>query len=105
MLLLLLFFACSPTLQIGFKVEVYVLSFLALLAQLDTCRSPVFIVFSVTYEYVSSHRILLTVHTNNHARYFATFCITSGTYTSIGLVIAWCMFQAIDSITFLTFSP
>jgi len=33
--------------------------------------------------------ILLTVHTNNHAKYFATFCITSGTYTSIGIMIAW----------------
>ncbi|TDL18778.1 MFS general substrate transporter [Rickenella mellea] len=33
--------------------------------------------------------ILLTVHHNQHARYFATFCITSGTYTTIGLVIAW----------------
>ena len=26
----------------------------------------------------------------NHVRYFATFCIVSGTYTTIGLVIAWC---------------
>lgn len=33
--------------------------------------------------------ILLTVHTNIHAQYFATFCITSGTYTSIGIIIAW----------------
>jgi len=33
--------------------------------------------------------ILLFVPTNLHARYFATFCITSGTYTSIGLIIAW----------------
>ncbi|KAG6830028.1 hypothetical protein H0H87_009491 [Tephrocybe sp. NHM501043] len=33
--------------------------------------------------------LLLTVHENNHARYFATFCITSGTYTTIGLIIAW----------------
>ncbi|KAF9567126.1 MFS general substrate transporter [Agrocybe pediades] len=33
--------------------------------------------------------ILLVVPTNNHARYFATFCITSGTYTTIGLIIAW----------------
>ena len=24
------------------------------------------------------------------SRYFATFCITSGTYTTIGLTIAWC---------------
>ncbi|KAF8830563.1 hypothetical protein HHX47_DHR2000927 [Lentinula edodes] len=33
--------------------------------------------------------ILLFVPTNLHARYFATFCITSGTYTSIGIIIAW----------------
>ena len=37
-------------------------------------------------------RLLLTVHHNNHVRYFATFCITSGTYTTIGLIIAWCLF-------------
>jgi len=33
--------------------------------------------------------IVLVVPTNPHARYFAVFCITSGTYTSIGIVIAW----------------
>ncbi|KAL6306376.1 MFS general substrate transporter [Sparassis latifolia] len=33
--------------------------------------------------------LLLTVPHNNHVRYFATFCITSGTYTTIGVVIAW----------------
>ncbi|KZS98503.1 MFS general substrate transporter [Sistotremastrum niveocremeum HHB9708] len=33
--------------------------------------------------------LLLTVVSNVHVRYFAVFCITSGTYTSIGLVIAW----------------
>ncbi|KAG2363661.1 MFS general substrate transporter [Suillus spraguei] len=33
--------------------------------------------------------ILLTVPNNVHARYFAVFCITSGTYTAIGLIIAW----------------
>lgn len=33
--------------------------------------------------------LLLTVHANNHVRYFATFCITSGTYTAIGVIIAW----------------
>ncbi|KAG6830602.1 hypothetical protein H0H92_015883 [Tricholoma furcatifolium] len=33
--------------------------------------------------------LLLTVHDNNHVRYFACFCITSGTYTTIGLIIAW----------------
>jgi len=33
--------------------------------------------------------LLLTVPSNNHVRYFATFCITSGTYTTIGIIIAW----------------
>ncbi|THH23187.1 hypothetical protein EUX98_g7988 [Antrodiella citrinella] len=33
--------------------------------------------------------LLLTVPDNNHVRYFATFCITSGTYTVIGITIAW----------------
>jgi len=33
--------------------------------------------------------LLLTVHQNNHVRYFATFCITGGTYTTIGIIIAW----------------
>jgi MFS transporter, ACS family, DAL5 transporter family protein len=36
------------------------------------------------------YRLLLTIAHNNHVRYFATFCIVSGTYTTIGLVIAWC---------------
>ncbi|KAI0078355.1 MFS general substrate transporter [Panus rudis PR-1116 ss-1] len=33
--------------------------------------------------------LLLTVPNNNRVRYFATFCITSGTYTVIGIIIAW----------------
>ncbi|TFK20906.1 MFS general substrate transporter [Coprinopsis marcescibilis] len=33
--------------------------------------------------------ILLNVTTNMNVRYFATFCITSGTYTTIGITIAW----------------
>ncbi|KAK7678142.1 hypothetical protein QCA50_018936 [Cerrena zonata] len=33
--------------------------------------------------------LLLTVHENQHVRYFAVFCITSGTYTFIGILIAW----------------
>jgi len=33
--------------------------------------------------------LVLTVPTNVHVRYFATFCITSGTYTTIGVIIAW----------------
>jgi len=38
---------------------------------------------------VIGYLLLLTVPTNNHVRYFATFCITSGTYTTIGIIIAW----------------
>src|SRR5260370_39252469 len=34
--------------------------------------------------------MLLTIANNEHVRYFATFFIVSGTYTTIGLVIAWC---------------
>ncbi|KAJ6542417.1 major facilitator superfamily domain-containing protein [Mycena sp. CBHHK59/15] len=33
--------------------------------------------------------LLLTVRHNVHVRYFAVFCIVSGTYTTIGLIIAW----------------
>ncbi|KAI9457576.1 MFS general substrate transporter [Lactarius psammicola] len=33
--------------------------------------------------------LLLTVAHNNHVQYFATFCIVGGTYTTVGLVIAW----------------
>ncbi|KAJ7689412.1 MFS general substrate transporter [Mycena rosella] len=33
--------------------------------------------------------LLLTVTSNVHVRYFAVFCIVSGTYTTIGITIAW----------------
>ncbi|EAU89471.2 hypothetical protein CC1G_07697 [Coprinopsis cinerea okayama7 len=33
--------------------------------------------------------LILLAATNVHVRYFATFCITSGTYTTIGITIAW----------------
>ncbi|KAJ7468015.1 MFS general substrate transporter [Mycena latifolia] len=33
--------------------------------------------------------LLLTVPGNVHVRYFAVFCIVSGTYTTIGIIIAW----------------
>ncbi|CCL99611.1 uncharacterized protein FIBRA_01629 [Fibroporia radiculosa] len=33
--------------------------------------------------------LLLAVPDNVHVRFFAVFCITSGTYTTIGIVIAW----------------
>ena len=36
------------------------------------------------------YMLLLAVQENIHVRYFATFCITSGTYTLIGIIIAWC---------------
>jgi hypothetical protein len=105
MLLLPLFFACSPTLQIDYKVEEYLWLLLASLGRLDTCKSSFLKVFSAADWNASFGSILLTVHTNNHARYFATFCITSGTYTSIGVIIAWCMSQLIGSVTSLIFSP
>lgn len=41
--------------------------------------------------------ILLTVRHNTHAQYFATFCVTSGTYATIGLNLAWCTFSAVSS--------
>ncbi|KAJ7827050.1 MFS general substrate transporter [Mycena olivaceomarginata] len=33
--------------------------------------------------------VLLLAITNTHVRYFAVFCIVSGTYATIGLIIAW----------------
>ncbi|KAF8527116.1 major facilitator superfamily domain-containing protein [Gautieria morchelliformis] len=33
--------------------------------------------------------LLITVPDNVHVRYFGVFCITSGTYTHIGTIIAW----------------
>jgi len=33
--------------------------------------------------------LLLAAHSNVHAAYFAVFCIVGGTYTTIGLTIAW----------------
>jgi len=38
-------------------------------------------------------RILLGVTHQQDVRYGATFLITSGTYSSLGLIIAWCMPQ------------
>ncbi|KIP03888.1 hypothetical protein PHLGIDRAFT_495320 [Phlebiopsis gigantea 11061_1 CR5-6] len=35
------------------------------------------------------YMLLLAVQENIRVRYFATFCITSGTYTLIGIIIAW----------------
>ena len=36
--------------------------------------------------------LLLFVHSSNHVRYFATFCLTSGTYSVIAATNAWCKF-------------
>ena len=33
--------------------------------------------------------------TNNHVRYFATICITGGTYAVINPIIAWCAYSII----------
>ncbi|KAI0642691.1 MFS general substrate transporter [Trametes meyenii] len=35
------------------------------------------------------YAILVGIHSNVYARYFAMFCITSGTYSTIGLMFAW----------------
>ncbi|KAL1717068.1 major facilitator superfamily domain-containing protein [Schizophyllum commune] len=35
------------------------------------------------------YALLLSVHDNNRVKYFAAFCICSGTYTTIGIIIAW----------------
>ena len=51
--------------------------------QFDTCGHLMLI------DYIVGSVLLTTAH-NNHVQYFATFCIVSGTYTTIGLVIAWC---------------
>lgn len=40
-----------------------------------------------------THRLILVVVDNNHVRYFATFCIVAGTYTTIGIIIAWCKYK------------
>ena len=47
-----------------------------------------------------SNSLLLRIPDDNHVRYFATFCITSGTYTTIGLTIAWCTFLCVRSRIF-----
>ena len=39
---------------------------------------------------LDARSILLAVAQDKHARYFATFCITSGTYAMLGAILAWC---------------
>ena len=34
--------------------------------------------------------LLLTVGSNIHVRYFATFCVTTGIYSTISGVLTWC---------------
>ncbi|KZV76511.1 MFS general substrate transporter [Peniophora sp. CONT] len=50
-------------------------------------RGP-FVCLSATIGAIG-YLILLTVHDNAHVRYFAVFCIVAGTYTVIGITIAW----------------
>ncbi|KAF8182081.1 major facilitator superfamily domain-containing protein [Pholiota molesta] len=49
----------------------------------------IFMTFSSAIGGIGYCILLIIVPNNVHARYFATFCITSGTYTTIGLTIAW----------------
>lgn len=51
-------------------------------------RGP-FIVISSVVGGIGYVLLLAVAQHMNHVRYFATFCIVSGTYTTIGLVIAW----------------
>lgn len=78
---------------IGYKREGYLWLLPAPSVPLDTCM--ISILKNLGFPNIRCfHSLLLTVHNNNRVRYFATFCITSGTYTTIGLIIAWCMFQS-----------
>jgi len=43
------------------------------------------------------YRLLLAVAHNHHVQYFSVFCIVGGTYTTIGLVIAWCEGRTVAS--------
>jgi hypothetical protein len=58
----------------------------------DTCESqpPLSIHPYLGLTQMVRLRIMLVVPNNQHARYFAVLCITSGTYTVIGLILAWC---------------
>ncbi|KAK2461227.1 hypothetical protein APHAL10511_006754 [Amanita phalloides] len=54
--------------------------------RLQTRGIPIAIACSIS---AIGYLLLLVIPHNIHVRYFAIFCITSGTYTSIGLTIAW----------------
>ncbi|KAL6306342.1 MFS general substrate transporter [Sparassis latifolia] len=55
----------------------------------DRLQSRGFSVVAASMLGVLGYVLLLAVPYNDHVRYFATFCIISGTYTIIGVVIAW----------------
>lgn len=50
-------------------------------------------------------RLLLVVYHNKHVQYFAVFCVVSGTYTIIGLMISWCEYPVILPPQFLIRDP
>lgn len=50
---------------------------------------------------IALFRLLLAIPSNNRVRYFATFVVTSGTYTMNGSIIAWCEYQ-VNSLSGLT---
>ncbi len=51
--------------------------------------------FTSTNVCLPSISLLLAVPSDNHVRYFATFCITIGAYCAIGLIISWCRFDCL----------
>ncbi|KAF8348602.1 MFS general substrate transporter [Amanita rubescens] len=75
-----------------FTVPPYVVTAVVLITfsfisdKLQTRGVPISIACTIS---AVGYLLLLVVHQNKHVRYFAIFCITSGTYTSIGLTIAW----------------
>ena len=56
----------------------------------DRIQSRGMLIVCTTITCGIGYALLLAVADNNHVRYFATFLITSGTYTTIGLIIVWC---------------
>ncbi|KAF9530228.1 major facilitator superfamily domain-containing protein [Crepidotus variabilis] len=73
-------------------VPPYVVSAIVMLAfsvASDKLQSRGFLMAFASLIGAIGYLILLVVPHDNHVRYFSTFCITSGTYTTIGLTIAW----------------
>ena len=56
----------------------------------DRIQSRGMLIVCTTITCGIGYALLLAVANNNHVRYFATFLVTSGTYTTIGLIIVWC---------------